>query len=52
MKEVRCPECNKLLCKLIGRTEIKCPRCKYVVKAERRERHQFKRGDERGDTLS
>lgn len=51
MQEVRC-QCNKLLCKVDGAVEIKCPRCKRIVKVERRERHHKKRGDERGDPLS
>jgi len=31
MKEIRCLKCNKLLGKVEGRAEIKCPRCKTLV---------------------
>lgn len=30
MKDMRCPECGKLLGKLEGLAEIKCNRCKKV----------------------
>ncbi|WP_182027518.1 Com family DNA-binding transcriptional regulator [Vibrio rotiferianus] len=31
LKELRCPHCGKLLCKLEGAIEIKCNRCKKIV---------------------
>ncbi|EGR0939078.1 Com family DNA-binding transcriptional regulator [Vibrio cholerae] len=31
LKELRCPACNKLLCRYIGSVEIKCVRCKTLV---------------------
>ncbi|MBD6945719.1 Com family DNA-binding transcriptional regulator [Vibrio parahaemolyticus] len=31
LKELRCPYCGKLLCKLDGAIEIKCNRCKKIV---------------------
>lgn len=30
MDEIRCKECGKLLCKLWGTVEVKCPRCKTM----------------------
>jgi LSD1 subclass zinc finger protein len=37
MKEIRCKKCGKLLGKIEGKAEIKCPRCKEIntVNAER-----------------
>jgi LSD1 subclass zinc finger protein len=37
MKEIRCKNCGKLLGKIDGKAEIKCPRCKEIntVNAER-----------------
>jgi len=35
MQEFRCKQCGKLLAKIEGRAEIKCPRCKTVkIKTE------------------
>ena len=35
MKEIRCRECNRYLCKLsFGALEIKCPSCKAVNRIE------------------
>jgi phage FluMu protein Com len=35
--EERCPECGKLLCKMVvGVVEIKCPRCNYIATIERK----------------
>ena len=31
MKEVRCPNCRKLLGKFKGKGEVKCNRCKEIV---------------------
>ncbi|AZZ98768.1 Com family DNA-binding transcriptional regulator [Pseudoalteromonas sp. R3] len=41
MQDVRCT-CGKLLCRLDGKVEIKCPRCKAINNIERRERHDNK----------
>lgn len=30
MKEFRCEKCGKLLAKIEGKAEIKCPRCKTI----------------------
>jgi len=30
MKEIRCKECGKMLGKIDGEYEIKCPRCKAM----------------------
>lgn len=30
MKSIRCIKCNKLLLKLDGRAEVKCPKCKHI----------------------
>ncbi|NOI16387.1 Com family DNA-binding transcriptional regulator [Vibrio hepatarius] len=32
LKELRCPHCNKLLCRHSGSVEVKCSRCKNIVK--------------------
>lgn len=34
MQPIRCEKCGKLLCKAAGKIEIKCPRCKSIVKAD------------------
>ena len=34
VKEVRCFDCGKLLGKVTGKYEIKCPRCKEINKGE------------------
>jgi phage FluMu protein Com len=36
MKELRCPNCNKLLLKAVGECiiEIKCPRCNKIINLE------------------
>ncbi|EGR3042604.1 Com family DNA-binding transcriptional regulator [Vibrio parahaemolyticus] len=31
LKELRCPNCGKLLCKHDGPVQIKCGRCKKMV---------------------
>lgn len=31
-KEIRCPYCNRLLGKVGGHGEIKCNRCKKIIK--------------------
>lgn len=31
MIDERCPKCNKLLGRIDGKAEIKCPRCGMVV---------------------
>lgn len=41
MQDVRCT-CGKLLCRLIGKVQIKCPRCKEIINTERQERHEVK----------
>lgn len=38
IKEVRCPKCGKLLGRFDGIGEIKCNRCKMVVKINTTER--------------
>lgn len=30
MKSIRCSKCNKLLLKLEGKAEVKCPKCKHI----------------------
>jgi phage FluMu protein Com len=32
MKDIRCPYCDKLLGKFDGSGEIKCNRCKHIVR--------------------
>lgn len=42
MTPIRCPECGKLLGNFEGKGEIKCPRCRKLMKfdtIERQERH-------------
>jgi phage FluMu protein Com len=34
LKEERCPRCGKLLCKLRGQAEIKCPKCSMLVRID------------------
>lgn len=40
IKEVRCPKCGRLLGRLEGVGEIKCNRCKTIVKVNTRERQE------------
>ena len=35
MQEIRCEQCNKMLGKLDGKAEIKCPRCKFTNALEK-----------------
>ena len=34
LEEVRCPACDRLLGKINGQAQIKCPKCKAMVEVD------------------
>ena len=43
MIEFRCPNCNKLLGRITGIAEIKCPRCRIVFRMDSQKHIIFER---------
>lgn len=48
MIEFRCPNCNKLLGKIDGVAEIKCPRCRITFRMDNRNKIVIERLERRG----
>lgn len=47
MIEFRCPNCNKLLGKIDGVAEIKCPRCRITFRIDNRNKIVIERLERR-----
>ena len=47
MIEFRCPNCNKLLGKIDGVAEIKCPRCRFTFRMDNRNKIVIERLERR-----
>lgn len=47
LEEVRCPECGRLLGKLNGQAQIKCPKCKATVEVDTEARKLYVKPERR-----